>query len=89
MVGGETVDLKQIERLIFVAVGKCAADAAMAAEDILGDHITRGAVLDVKKCPEVKYLQTFCGTHPLPSDENLAATKGIVRHLKISPSATL
>ena len=54
----------------------------MAAEDILGDHIARGVVLDVKKCPEVKYLQTFCGTHPLPSDENLAATEAIVATLK-------
>ncbi len=77
-IGAEAVDLKQIDRLVFVAVGKCAADAAMAAEDIFGDRIARGVVLDVKKCPEVKYLQTFCGTHPLPSDENLAATKAII-----------
>jgi len=82
MVGGEMVDLKQIDRLIFVAIGKCAADAAMAAEEILGDRIARGVVLDVKKCPEVKHLQAFCGTHPLPSDENLAATEAIVATLK-------
>ena len=30
----------------------------------------------------MKYLQTFCGTHPLPSDENLAATEAIVAALK-------
>ena len=54
----------------------------MAAEEILGNHIARGVVLDVKKCPEVKYLQTFCGTHPLPSDENLAATEAIVAALE-------
>ena len=43
--------LQKMDRLVFVAVGKCAADAAMAAEDILGDRIARGVVLDVKKCP--------------------------------------
>ncbi len=81
-VAEETFDLTAIDRIVFVAVGKCAADAAMAAEEILGDRIARGVVLDVKKCPEVKYLQTFCGTHPLPSDENLAATEAIVASLK-------
>ena len=81
-VSGELIDLKQVDRLIFVAIGKCAADASVAAEEILGDRIARGAVLDVKKCPVVKHLQAFCGTHPLPSDENLAATEAIVATLK-------
>lgn len=81
-VGGEAIDLKQIDQLVFVAVGKCAADAAMAAEDIFGDRIARGVVLDVKKCPVVKNFETFCGTHPLPSDENLAATRAVIRTLQ-------
>jgi len=81
-VGGEMIDLKQIDRLIFIAIGKCAADAAVAAAEILGDRIVRGVVLDVKKCPDVKKLEAFCGTHPLPSDENLAATEAIVAALK-------
>lgn len=81
-VAGVLVDLTKIDRLVFVAIGKCAADAAMATEKILGDRISRGVVLDVKKCPEVKYLQTFCGTHPLPSTENLVATEAIVAVLK-------
>ena len=82
VVAGETIDLKKIDRLIFIAVGKCAADAAMETEKILGSHITRGVVLDVKKCPNVKYLQTFCGTHPLPSDENLVATEAVIAALR-------
>ena len=81
-VAGEAVDLKDVDRLVFVAVGKCAADAAAAVEDILGDRIARGVVLDVKKCPEVKHMQAFCGTHPLPSDENLAATEALIASLK-------
>ena len=81
-ISGESIDLKEIDRLIFIAIGKCAADAAMAAEEILGDRISRGVVLDVKKCPATKHLQAFCGTHPLPSDENLTATEAIIVALK-------
>ncbi|MGB7957724.1 MAG: DUF4147 domain-containing protein [Minisyncoccia bacterium] len=82
ILNGELMDLSKIERIVFVAVGKCAADAAVAVEDILGKYISYGAVLDVKKCPAVKYMQTFCGTHPLPSDDNLAATLEIVKILR-------
>jgi glycerate-2-kinase len=81
-ISGEAIDLEEIDRLIFIAIGKCAADAAMAAEEIFGDRISRGVVLDVKKCPTTKHLQAFCGTHPLPSDENLAATEAVITALK-------
>ena len=80
--GGEKIDLSQTEKIVFVAIGKCAADAATVAENILGDHITRGVVVDVKVCPESKRLQTFCGTHPLPSDTNMAAAQAIVDSLQ-------
>jgi glycerate-2-kinase len=50
-------------------------------EEILGDRITRGVVVDVKVCPSSKRLATFCGTHPLPSDENMVAAQAIVDSL--------
>lgn len=80
--GGEKIDLAQTEKIVFVAVGKCAADAAMVIESILGDRITRGVVLDVKVCPESKRLTTFCGTHPLPSEGNLVAAQAVVDTLQ-------
>jgi len=76
--GGEKIDLSQTEKIVFIAIGKCAADAAGVVESILGDHISRGVVVDIKVCPESKRLQTFCGTHPLPSDTNMAAAQMIV-----------
>jgi glycerate 2-kinase len=66
---GEKIDLSKTEKIVFVAVGKCAADAATVVEEILGDRITRGVVVDVKVCPSSKRLATFCGTHPLPHFE--------------------
>lgn len=80
--GGEKIDLAQTQKIVFIAVGKCAADATMVAEEILGDRIARGVVVDVKVCPQSKHLQTFCGTHPLPSDENLTAAEAIVAALQ-------
>ncbi len=80
--GGEKIDLSQTEKLVFIAIGKCAADAAMVVEEILGDRIARGVVVDVKVCPESKRLQTFCGTHPLPSEGNRTAATAIVAALQ-------
>lgn len=79
--GNETIDLAKTERLVFVAIGKCAAEAAGVAEEVLHDRITRGVVVDVKICPASKRLQVFCGTHPLPSDANLHAAEAIVKTL--------
>ena len=75
--GGHTVSLAGVNRLIVIAIGKCAADAAFVVEQILGDRITDGVVVDVKVCPIMERLKTFCGTHPLPSDENVHAAEAI------------
>ncbi|MGC9599183.1 MAG: DUF4147 domain-containing protein [Minisyncoccia bacterium] len=83
--GSETIDLREIEHLVFIAVGKCAVETSLVAEEVLGDRIARGVVLDVKtrpaSAPPSSRLKTFCGTHPLPSDENLRAAEAIVQTL--------
>jgi len=76
-VGAEAIDLGSVRRLIFIAIGKCAADAAIAASGIIGDRITDGVVLDVKPCPPIPHMKIFCGMHPLPSAENLRAAEAI------------
>ena len=81
-VGGERIDLTAVGKLVFIAIGKCAADAAASADRVLGDRIADGVVVDVKVCPELPRFKTFCGTHPLPSDENLSAAEAIVAALK-------
>ncbi len=80
--GTETIDLDTIGKLVVIAVGKCATEAAEVAEAVLGDRITRGVMLDVKMCPAIPRFETFCGTHPLPSDQNLRATQAIVAALQ-------
>lgn len=81
--GGVKIELTSTKKIIFIAIGKCAAEAAAVAESVLGDRITRGVVVDVKICPVgLSQIKTFCGTHPLPSDENMNAAEAIVESLK-------
>jgi len=79
--GDQAIDLAAVGKIIFVAIGKCAAEAGAYAERILGDRIAAGVAVDVKPSPALAHIKTFCGTHPLPSDENLAAAEAIVAAL--------
>jgi glycerate-2-kinase len=74
----QKIDLGAVGKIVFVAIGKCSAEAGAYAERILGDRIATGVVVDVKVCPELGRIRTFCGTHPLPSTENLQAATAIV-----------
>lgn len=71
-------------KLIIVGVGKCAIEAGKAAEEILGDRISGGIVLDTREnniCEFVK-IECFKGTHPFASEQNIAATQKIIEILK-------
>lgn len=69
--------LSDFERIFFIGIGKCAVDAAEVIEDIVGDRITDGVVIDVK-VGSFKHLRSYLGTHPFPSPQNIEATKEIV-----------
>ncbi len=87
IVFGNGLVVKSLEvgkRIFFIGIGKCAYDAAVAVEEILGDKLTGGIVFDVN-LPEVntlKYIRSFVGTHPFPSEGNVAVSKEIVHLLK-------
>jgi len=73
--------LSDFERIFFVGIGKCAVDAALVFEDIVGDSITDGIVLDVK-AGVFKHLRSYVGTHPFPSSQNISVTEDIVSMVK-------
>jgi glycerate-2-kinase len=75
---GKDIDLATIEKIVFIAIGKCAVEAGIFAERVLGDRIATGVLVDVKVAPPLAHIKTFCGTHPLPSDENMHAAEAIV-----------
>ncbi len=77
-------DLKSFDKIIFVGIGKCALDGARVIEDLLGDYLTTGIALDVKTPPTeatetLKKIKYFQGTHPLPSEQNVEATKEVLK----------
>ncbi len=70
-------------RIFFIGVGKCAVAAASAVEKIFGDRLTAGIALDVANLKEYASpkIEVHLGTHPLPSETNVRATRRIVEML--------
>lgn len=70
-------------RIYFVGVGKCALTAAGAVEKLFGNRLASGIALDVSPLtghPLAK-IETYIGTHPLPSEANKVATERIIEFL--------
>lgn len=70
-------------RIYFIGVGKCAFAAAKAIEKLLGERLAGGIALDVSP-PEgypLKKIETYVGTHPLPSEANERVTERIMEFL--------
>lgn len=80
--GGKTYPLAG-RRIFFVGVGKCAFAAAGAVEKILGDHLTAGIAFDVSPIEGAvpEKIETYVGSHPLPSEVNENATMRIIELL--------
>jgi len=68
----EKYNLNDYKKIFVVAFGKCSNQSALFIEDILGDRITEGVILDVKSA-KFKKLESKKGTHPLPSNQNAKA----------------
>ncbi len=74
-VGARALDLRAIDRLLLLAIGKAAAAMATAAHDVLGDRISAGLVV-AKDPPPVALpapLALLLGAHPVPDARSVAA----------------
>lgn len=69
-------DLSLFKRIKVVGFGKASSIAAFTLEKILGDKIAQGATIGLHKI-QCKIIDTFAGTHPRPSEENIFASKKI------------
>jgi len=75
---------KTDERKIFyVGVGKCAVAAGRVIEEILGDALTAGVAFDIADANSNNgsKIETYFGTHPLPSEANVRGAKRIIEFL--------
>jgi len=68
-------------RIFVASVGKCALEAAEVLEEILGERVYKGVVIDVHE-GKLRRMQSFTGDHPFPSERNILATKALVRMLE-------
>ena len=92
-IGTLTYDLAEIENIYVLGAGKAVLQIAEALEDILGNRIKRGIVIEkkledmprglerIKKFTVIKVLQ---GAHPVPDD---VALRGAKELLEIAQSA--
>ena len=87
-VQGQKFNLSKFKRIKIIGFGKSSPEAALALEKILGNRITEGAVIGLKKTSS-KYIKTFAGTHPKPSRENILAGEKIYEIIKDSKADDL
>ena len=76
-VDGKIFYLSEYKNIYLIAFGKCAVLASQELEEILGDEIKGGIVLDIQS-GYFKKLQSIVGTHPFPSEDNMRATAQVV-----------
>lgn len=81
-ISGKIFSLRDFERILVVGAGKCSYRAAAALEEILGDKITDGIIIDAQVGPRLKKIKTFEGDHPLPTQRNVDATAEIIKLLQ-------
>lgn len=85
LVQGNEYNLSEYENIYIIGFGKVSCKAAKILEEILGDRIKDGAVIGISDENKCNIIETFKGTHPLPSDKNVKASE---RLSELSTKAT-
>ena len=80
-------ELRPKRRLYVLGAGKAANAMARAAEEVLGDRITRGLVIvkQLEAEDSLPHIELVVGGHPIPNDAGLVASR---RMLEIVDQAT-
>ncbi|MFH1758124.1 MAG: DUF4147 domain-containing protein [Pseudomonadota bacterium] len=84
--GDEVYDLSRLGRIYVLGAGKGIQNVAKAIEDVLGDRLTGGQVIDKKGHPLIlKRIGVTLGGHPTPDED---CVKGCERILEITRDLT-
>ncbi|PIP87216.1 hypothetical protein COW81_01445 [Candidatus Campbellbacteria bacterium CG22_combo_CG10-13_8_21_14_all_36_13] len=73
-IDGQKFDLNKYEKIYILGCGKVACSAAFYLERILKAYVDEGAVVGISE-GVCEIVETFKGTHPLPSEANFQASK--------------
>ncbi len=74
-------NLNDFDHIYLIGFGKTSSIAVSAIENILGDRITGGIVMD-KKIGECKYVKQYVCTHPKPSLGNILPSEELAQLAK-------
>ncbi len=75
-IDGHEFVLANYRNIYIVGVGKVSCKAAQVLEDILDGHVRAGAVVGLAPAM-CQVVDTYTGTHPMPSHQNYTATRHI------------
>jgi hydroxypyruvate reductase len=85
VVGGDSIDLADIDRVIVLGMGKAAPPMASAVADALAHLQPRGVVAAAAFAPVPADLELVVGSHPVPDDSSSHAGQ---RLLQLAAEAT-
>ena len=80
-IGSRRWDLSKKRNVYLLGAGKACNHMAMAVDEVLGDHLTRGiAIVKISEPTDVfRKTDVYVGGHPLPNEEGLRACKEILK----------
>ncbi|MGI8420291.1 MAG: glycerate kinase type-2 family protein [Candidatus Levyibacteriota bacterium] len=85
----QSFDLSKFDGVFLLGFGKGSAGNCKWLEEKLGDRVIDGYDIDVVEDPHFKKMRYTKGTHPLPSEQNIAFTKHAIEHLEQTDEKTL
>lgn len=79
-IGNKSWDLSKKSHVYLLGAGKACNQMAMAVDEILGDHLTKGiAIVKVsEETDRFKHTDVYVGGHPLPNQEGYHACQKIL-----------
>ncbi len=81
--GEETYELSQLGRIFVFGAGKGVQRVASALEDVLGDRLSGGHVIDKKGHPVIlKRIGVTLGGHPVPDEDCVRGCQRLLRMLQ-------
>lgn len=80
-IGVKSWDLSKKKHVYLLGAGKACNHMAMAVDEILGDHLTRGiAIVKISEETDVfRHTEVYVGGHPLPNEEGYRACQEILK----------
>jgi glycerate 2-kinase len=79
LAGPEVIDLNSVNRIFVFGAGKGINRVAQALEEVLGERLTGGHVIDKHGTPhELKRVELTYGAHPIPDEGCVAGCRRII-----------